>query len=155
MPAGTRIHCVAHFDNSEDNLANPDPTATVRWGDQTWEEMMIGYFDMALADQDLSKPTATRTAQFRQAYASGRQTLDEKLVALAADTISITIMEIVDNGVLLLYPGAMEAGLGDALFWWSLAFALAVAWVVTFPVNRWLISRGRGHAVAHAHHGHE
>ena len=76
-------------------------------------------------------------------------------IALAADTVSIAIMEIVDNGVLLLYPGAMEAGLGDALFWWSLAFALAVAWVVTFPVNRWLISRGRGHAVVHAHHGHE
>jgi hypothetical protein len=74
-------------------------------------------------------------------------------IALAADTASITIMEIVDNGVLLLYPGAMEAGLADALFWWSLAFALAVAWVATFPVNRWLISRGRGHAVVHAHHG--
>ena len=73
-------------------------------------------------------------------------------IALAADTISIAIMEIVDNGVLLVYPGAMDAGLGDALFWWSLAFALAVAWVVTFPVNRWLISRGRGHAVVHAHH---
>ena len=75
-------------------------------------------------------------------------------IALAADTISITIMEIVDNAVLLAYPGAMEAGLGDALFWWSLAFALAVAWVATFPVNRWLIARGRGHAVVHSHHGH-
>ena len=74
-------------------------------------------------------------------------------IALAADTISITIMEIVDNAVLLVYPGAMEAGLSDALFWWSLAFALAVAWVATFPVNRWLISRGRGHAVAHHHSG--
>jgi hypothetical protein len=48
MPAGTRIHCVAHFDNSEANLANPDPTVTVRWGDQTWEEMMIGYFNVAI-----------------------------------------------------------------------------------------------------------
>jgi hypothetical protein len=75
-------------------------------------------------------------------------------IALAADTISITIMEIVDNGVLLLIPGAMEAGLADALFWWSLALALAVAWVVTFPVNRWMIARGRGHAVVHEHHGH-
>jgi hypothetical protein len=73
-------------------------------------------------------------------------------IALAADTASITIMEIVDNAVLLVYPGAMEAGLSDSLFWWSLAFALAVAWVATFPVNRWLISRGRGHAVAHQHH---
>ncbi|MCH8043997.1 MAG: redoxin domain-containing protein [Planctomycetes bacterium] len=55
MPAGTTLRCVAHFDNSEDNLANPDPTKTVRWGDQTWDEMMIGYFDMALVDQDLTK----------------------------------------------------------------------------------------------------
>jgi Domain of unknown function (DUF4396) len=75
-------------------------------------------------------------------------------IALAADTVSITVMEIVDNAVLLVYPGAMEAGLGDALFWWSLAFALAVAWVVAFPVNRWLIARGRGHAVVHGRHGH-
>jgi Domain of unknown function (DUF4396) len=75
-------------------------------------------------------------------------------IALAADTVSITIMEIVDNAVLLVIPGAMEAGLADALFWWSLALALAVAWVITFPVNRWMIGRGRGHAVVHGHHGH-
>ena len=75
-------------------------------------------------------------------------------IALTADTVSITIMEIVDNAVLLVYPGAMEAGLGDFLFWWSLALALAVAWVAAFPVNRWLISRGRGHAVVHEHHAH-
>jgi len=75
-------------------------------------------------------------------------------IALAADTLSITVMEIVDNGILLVIPGAMEAGLADPLFWLSLAFALAVAWVAAFPVNRYLIARGRGHAVAHAHHGH-
>ena len=75
-------------------------------------------------------------------------------IALTADTVSIAIMEIVDNAVLLVYPGAMDAGLGDALFWWSLALALAVAWVAAFPVNRWLISRGRGHAVVHEHHAH-
>ncbi len=73
-------------------------------------------------------------------------------IALAADTISITIMELVDNGVLLVYPGAMDAGLGDVLFWWTLGLALAVAWVITFPANRWLIARGRGHAVVHSHH---
>jgi hypothetical protein len=73
-------------------------------------------------------------------------------IALAADTFSITVMEIVDNAILLVIPGAMEAGLLDILFWASLAFALAVAWVAAFPVNRWLIARGRGHAVAHAHH---
>jgi Domain of unknown function (DUF4396) len=73
-------------------------------------------------------------------------------IALASDTLSITVMEIVDNAILLVIPGAMEAGLGDLLFWASLAFALAVAWVAAFPVNRWLIARGRGHAVVHAHH---
>jgi hypothetical protein len=73
-------------------------------------------------------------------------------IALAADTLSITVMEIVDNAILLVIPGAMEAGLGDILFWASLAFALPVAWVAAFPVNRYLIARGRGHAVVHAHH---
>ena len=75
-------------------------------------------------------------------------------IALAADTFSITVMEIVDNAIILIIPGAMEAGLGDALFWGSLGFALAVAWVAAFPVNRWLISKGRGHALVHEHHGH-
>jgi Domain of unknown function (DUF4396) len=73
-------------------------------------------------------------------------------LALAADTLSITVMEIVDNAVLLVIPGAMESGLDSFLFWGSLAFALAVAWVIAFPVNRWLIARGRGHAVVHGHH---
>ena len=73
-------------------------------------------------------------------------------IALAADTVSIGVMEIVDNAILLVYPNAMEAGLGDALFWWSLTVALAIAFVVTVPVNRAMISRGRGHAVVHQHH---
>jgi hypothetical protein len=73
-------------------------------------------------------------------------------LALAADTISITIMEIVDNAIMLIIPGAMESGLGSALFWFSLAFALIVAGAAAFPANMWLISRGRGHAVVHAHH---
>ena len=73
-------------------------------------------------------------------------------VAFAADTISITVMEVVDNAVLLTIPGAMEAGLGDVRFWGSLAFALAVAFAVAFPVNRALIRRGRGHVVVHTHH---
>lgn len=74
-------------------------------------------------------------------------------LALAADTVSIAIMEVVDNAVMLLIPGAMDAGLGSPLFWGSLAGALAVAGAAAFPVNRWLIARGRGHAVVHAHHG--
>jgi hypothetical protein len=74
-------------------------------------------------------------------------------VALAADTVSITVMEIVDNAIMLLVPGAMDAGLGSWLFWGALAVALAVAFVVTVPVNRWLIGRGRGHAVVHRFHG--
>jgi hypothetical protein len=75
-------------------------------------------------------------------------------VALAADTVSISIMETVDNTVIVLIPGAMAAGLGDGRFWWSLALGLAVAFVVALPVNRWLIARGRGHAAAHAAHAH-
>jgi hypothetical protein len=75
-------------------------------------------------------------------------------LALASDTASITIMEIVDNAIMLVIPGAMTAGLDSILFWGSLAFSLAVAAVAAFPVNRWLISRGRGHAVVHAHHSH-
>lgn len=74
-------------------------------------------------------------------------------LALAADTASITVMEIVDNGIMLVIPGAMDAGLATLLFWGSLAFSLAVAAVAAFPVNRWLIARGRGHAVVHAYHG--
>lgn len=72
-------------------------------------------------------------------------------VALAADTVSITVMEIVDNAVMVGVPGAMEAGLANGLFWGALAFSLAVAFVVTLPVNKWLIGRGSGHAVAHAY----
>ena len=73
-------------------------------------------------------------------------------LALAADTASITLMEIVDNAIMLVIPGAMSAGLASPLFWGSLAFSLVVAGVAAFPVNRWLIARGRGHAVVHAHH---
>ena len=76
-------------------------------------------------------------------------------LAFVADTVSITVMEIVDNAIMLAIPGAMDAELGNWLFWGSLAVALGVAWLVAFPVNRWLIARGRGHAVVHgAHQGH-
>jgi hypothetical protein len=73
-------------------------------------------------------------------------------LALAADTLSIAVMEIVDNAIILAVPGAMEAGLTSLLFWSSLALALVIAFVAAFPVNRYLIARGRGHAVVHAHH---
>ena len=73
-------------------------------------------------------------------------------LAFASDTLSITIMEIVDNLIMVVIPGAMEAGLASPLFWGSLAFALAVAFVAAFPVNRWLIARGKGHAVVHEYH---
>ncbi len=75
-------------------------------------------------------------------------------IAFAADTLSITVMEIVDNAVILLIPGAMDAGLTSLLFWGSLAIALAIAWVAAFPVNRWLIGRGLGHAKVMEHHDH-
>jgi hypothetical protein len=75
-------------------------------------------------------------------------------LALASDTVSIAVMEFVDNVILLAIPGAMEAGLDEVLFWASLAFALLIAGAVAYPVNRYLIARGKGHAVVHAHHGH-
>jgi Domain of unknown function (DUF4396) len=75
-------------------------------------------------------------------------------LAFASDTLSITVMEIVDNLIIVAIPGAMDAGLGSLLFWGSLALALAVAFIAAFPVNKYLISRGKGHAVVHKHHGH-
>lgn len=73
-------------------------------------------------------------------------------LALASDTFSITVMEIVDNAVVLMIPGAMDAWLSSLLFWGNLALSLAVAFFASLPVNRLLISRGRGHALVHAHH---
>jgi hypothetical protein len=73
-------------------------------------------------------------------------------VALVADTVSIAVMEIVDNGIMLVVPGAMEAELANWLFWAALAFALVVAFAITLPLNKWLIGRGTGHAVVHAYH---
>jgi hypothetical protein len=73
-------------------------------------------------------------------------------VALAADTVSIAIMEAVDNGFVLVVPGALDAGLGDAKFWWSIVIGFAIAFGPAWAVNRWLIARGKGHAVAHEYH---
>ncbi|MEU9125574.1 DUF4396 domain-containing protein [Streptomyces sp. NPDC048506] len=73
-------------------------------------------------------------------------------VALAADTLSIAVMELIDNGVIALWPAAMDAQLSDALFWGALAASLALAFVATTPVNRWMIGRGKGHAVVHHYH---
>ncbi|MGK5740287.1 DUF4396 domain-containing protein [Micromonospora sp. URMC 103] len=73
-------------------------------------------------------------------------------VALAADTVSIAVMELLDNAVIVAMPGAMDAGVTTVLFWAALAFSLVVAFLVTTPINRWMISRGRGHAVVHRYH---
>ncbi|MGW1723677.1 DUF4396 domain-containing protein [Streptomyces sp. NPDC002306] len=75
-------------------------------------------------------------------------------VALAADTLSIAVMELIDNGVIALWPAAMDAELGDLLFWGSLAISLVIAFVATTPVNKWMIGRGKGHAVVHRYHRH-
>jgi hypothetical protein len=91
----------------------------------------------------------------RPLLASGLAFAAAARLALAADTLSITVMEIVDNAIMLAIPGAMEAGPRSALFWSSLVVALGIAGVVAFPVNYWLIRRGRGHAVVHQHHGHD
>ncbi len=75
-------------------------------------------------------------------------------IALAVDTLSITTMEVIDNAIMVGVPGAMDAGLGDVLFWGSLSFSLVLAGTAAFPVNRWLIARGRGHAVMHEQGAH-
>ena len=85
---------------------------------------------------------------------SGIEFASAAKLALASDTASITVMEIVDNAIMVAIPGAMSAGIGDPLFWGSLAVSLALAALAAFPVNRWLISRGRGHAAVHHHHHH-
>lgn len=77
---------------------------------------------------------------------------DALRIALAADTVSILVMEIVDNSVIVAIPGAMDAGLASILFWAALAISLAIAFVVTLPVNKWMIGRGKGHAVVHRSH---
>jgi hypothetical protein len=85
---------------------------------------------------------------------SGMSVRQAAPLAFASDTASIGTMEIVDNLFVLLVPGAIAAGLADSLFWWSLAVGLLIAGVVAYPLNRWLIRRGRGHAVVHSHHQH-
>jgi uncharacterized protein DUF4396 len=82
----------------------------------------------------------------------GMEMIDAAKLAFAADTVSITVMEIVDNAIVLAIPGAMSAGLGEPLFWGSLSLSLVGAFLIAYPVNRWLIQRGRGHAVLHEHH---
>jgi Domain of unknown function (DUF4396) len=96
------------------------------------------FFGYALA----IRPVLKAGVEFKQAVG----------VALAADTVSIAVMELVDNAGLLVIPGAMDAGVTSWLFWGSLAASLAVAFVVTVPVNRWMIGRGKGHAVVHQYH---
>jgi len=76
-------------------------------------------------------------------------------LAFASDSLSIALMEIADNGMMMALPGAMDAGLSDSLFWGALAFALVVAFAFAYPLNRYLIARGQGHAVVHAYHGHD
>ena len=88
----------------------------------------------------------------RSVLRSGIEVRRALSLAFASDTVSIATMEIVDNAFIVLVPGALLAGLSDSLFWWSLAVSLAIAFVAALPVNRWLIARGRGHAVVHDLH---
>ena len=90
----------------------------------------------------------------RPLLAAGLTAAAAAKLAFASDTISITIMEIVDNLLMLVIPGAMDAGLNTLLFWGSLILSLVIAGAAAFPVNYWLVSRGKGHAVIHRHHAH-
>ena len=113
------------------------------WGDVTSIAVSVALafvFGYALT----IRPVARAGVGFRRALR----------VAFASDTVSITTMEIVDNAFIAFVPGALAAGLSDGLFWWSLAVSLVIAFVLTVPVNRWLIARGRGHAVVHELHAH-
>lgn len=85
---------------------------------------------------------------------AGLKTSAALKLAFASDTLSITVMEIVDNAIMLVIPGAMSAGLTSPLFWGSLLVSLLLAGLAAFPINRWLIARGQGHALVHQHHGH-
>lgn len=89
---------------------------------------------------------------FTSVRRSGLSVREAIRIAIAADTVSILVMELVDNGFIVAVPGAIDAGLAQALFWTSLVVSLAIAFVVTVPVNRWMIARGKGHAVAHSMH---
>jgi hypothetical protein len=111
------------------------------WGDAASIALAVAlafFFGYALA----SIPLLRAGLPFRRVVA----------LALAADTVSILTMEVIDNGIMLTIPGAMDTGLGDVGFWAALAAALFIAFWITVPVNRWLISRGKGHAVVHAYH---
>jgi hypothetical protein len=91
----------------------------------------------------------------RPLLASGLALSSALGIAFAADSLSITVMEVIDNLTVLVVPGAMDAGITDGLFWITLIAGLAIAWVAAFPVNRWLIARGQGHVLAMRHHDHE
>ena len=113
------------------------------WGWSTWPSVVLAvvlafFFGYLL----------TMTSVLRAGLAFGAAVQ----VALAADTVSIAVMEVVDNAVMVGVPGALNAGLANWVFWASLAFSLAVAFVVTVPVNRWMIGRGLGHAKVHEFH---
>jgi len=113
------------------------------WGWGTWPSVVLSIALAFVFGYGLTMSSVLRASvPLRTAFS----------VALAADTVSIAVMEILDNTVIVLVPGAISAGLTDLLFWGSLAFSLVVAFVVTVPVNRWMIARGRGHAVAHRYH---
>src|SRR5262249_7179038 len=88
LPRGTKLHCVAHFDNSSDNYANPDPTKEVSWGEQTWEEMMFGWFEMALADQDLTQPATASAERVKEFLAAADSiVLDDQLKVMAREAL--------------------------------------------------------------------
>ena len=90
----------------------------------------------------------------RPVFAAGIPMRRALKLAFASDTVSISTMELVDNAFIIAVPGAMAAGLDDSLFWWSLIVSLVIAFILTVPVNRFLISRGKGHAVMHELHAH-
>ncbi|MGZ5416076.1 MAG: DUF4396 domain-containing protein [Nocardioides sp.] len=113
------------------------------WGWSTWPSVALAVFLAFVFGYALTMSSVLKAGL---AFGAAVQ------VALAADTVSIAVMEVVDNAVLVAVPGAMGAGLANWVFWAALAFSLAVAFVVTVPVNKWMIGRGLGHAKVHEFH---
>jgi hypothetical protein len=113
------------------------------WGWSTWPSVVLAVVLAFVFGYALTMSSVLR---------AGLSFATALKVALAADTVSIAVMEVVDNVVMVGVPGALNAGLANWIFWASLAFSLAVAFVVTVPVNRWMIGRGLGHARVHEFH---
>jgi hypothetical protein len=152
-PMGYYGEMEAHIHHDRHGHARPDSTSLTRTAIQATLHCLTGCAVGEVLGMVIATALGLENAlTLRPVLQAGIPLRRAARVAFASDTLSIATMEIVDNAFILLVPGAMAAGLGDSLFWWSLGVGLAVAFVATVPVNRYLIARGKGHAVVHELH---